>query len=445
MPAEDKNTELKREYVDDIKNTVVAFANCNGGTIYIGKNDDGSIRGVDDPDETMLRVTNSIRDAVRPDVTMFVDCVTELVDGKPVVRITVRRGTARPYYLRGKGIRPEGVYVRHGASTVPASETAILDMIKETGGDSYEEARSLIQQLTFEKAAELFKRRDIAFGAAQMRTLRMIGEDGTYTNLAFLLSDQCAHSVKMAVFEGGAKSVFKDRFELSGSLLAQLEGAYEFINRFNRTHAEFKGLDRIDRRDYPPEAVREALLNALVHRDYSFSAPTLISVFDDRIEFVSVGGLVKGISMDDLRLGVSVLRNPNLANVFYRLRLIEAYGTGMLKINGCYDNALRKPKIEASSHAFKVTLPNVNFVTNVDAAGKKASAHSGGVRERRVRVIADLCRKNGYVTRKDLEKALEISQATAVLLLRELTGDGLLVKEGTGRKVRYYMNLSTSK
>ena len=443
MQTENKTTELKREYVDDIKNTVVAFANCDGGTIYIGINDDGSIRGVDDADETMLRVTNAIRDAVRPDVTMFVDCGGEDIDGKQVVRVTVRRGTARPYYLRGKGIRPEGVYVRQGASTVPASETAILDMIKETGGDSYEAARSLIQQLTFDKAAEFFKRRGVSFGAAQMRTLRMIGEDGMYTNLAFLLSDQCAHSLKMAVFEGGRKSVFKDRLELSGSLLAQLDGAYEFIDRFNRTRAEFDGLDRIDRRDYPPEAVREALLNALVHRDYSFSAPTLISVFDDRIDFVSVGGLVKGLSMDDLRLGVSILRNPNLANIFYRLRLIEAYGTGMLKINECYEDALQKPKIEASSHAFKVTLPNVNF--GAESVVEKVPAHRERAKEQRVRVIEELCRENGYVTRKDLEKAFEISQATAVLLLRKLTGDGLLVKEGSGSNVRYYINSGTSK
>lgn len=443
MQTENKTTELKREYVDDIKNTVVAFANCDGGTIYIGINDDGSIRGVDDADETMLRVTNAIRDAVRPDVTMFVDCGGEDIDGKQVVRVTVRRGTARPYYLRGKGIRPEGVYVRQGASTVPASETAILDMIKETGGDSYEAARSLIQQLTFDKAAEFFKRRGVSFGAAQMRTLRMIGEDGMYTNLAFLLSDQCAHSLKMAVFEGGRKSVFKDRLELSGSLLAQLDGAYEFIDRFNRTRAEFDGLDRIDRRDYPPEAVREALLNALVHRDYSFSAPTLISVFDDRIEFVSVGGLVKGLSMDDLRLGVSILRNPNLANIFYRLRLIEAYGTGMLKINECYEDALQKPKIEASSHAFKVTLPNVNF--GAESVVEKVPVHRERAKEERVRVIEELCRENGYVTRKDLEKAFEISQATAVLLLRKLTGDGLLLKEGSGSNVRYYINSGASK
>ena len=259
MFTENKTTELKREYVDDIKNTAIAFANCDGGTLYVGIEDDGTVRGVDDADGTMLRVTNAIRDAVRPDLTMFLDCRCETMEGKPVICVRVQRGTARPYYLHSKGIRPEGVFVRQGASTVPASEAAILDMIKETSGDSYEAARSLEQRLTFEQASAFFRSRNVAFGPSQMRTLHLIGPDGTYTNLAFLLSDQCNHTVKLAVFEGSKKSVFKDRQELTGSLLQQLEDAYGYIDRFNRTRAEFSGLDRVDIRDYPPEAVREAL------------------------------------------------------------------------------------------------------------------------------------------------------------------------------------------
>ena len=143
MFVENKTTEFKREYVEDIKNTIVAFANCDGGTLYIGVNDDGTACGVDDVDDTMLRVTNAVRDAVRPDITMFVECRTDVMDEKSIVCVNVQRGTARPYYLKGKGIRPGGVYVRQGASTVPATDTAILNMIKETGGDSYETVRSL--------------------------------------------------------------------------------------------------------------------------------------------------------------------------------------------------------------------------------------------------------------------------------------------------------------
>ena len=244
MFVENKTTEFKRVYVEDIKNTIVAFANCDGGTLYIGVDDDGTVYGVDDVDGTMLRVTNAIRDAVRPDVTMFVECHNDVMDEKPVVCVIVQRGTARPYYLHGKGIRPEGVYVRQGASTVPATDAAILNMIKETSGDSYEAARSLNQHLTFNKAIDFFKKRKVEFGKAQMRTLHLIGEDDMYTNLAFLLSEQCTHMIKLAVFEGSKKSVFKDRRELSGSLLKQLEEAFDYIDPFNRTRAEFSGLDR---------------------------------------------------------------------------------------------------------------------------------------------------------------------------------------------------------
>ena len=104
-------------------------------------------------------------------------------------------------------------------------------------------------------------------------------------------------------------------------------------------------------------------MNAVVHRDYSFSGAGLISIFDDRIEFVTIGGLVKGITLDDVKLGISVLRNQHLANIFYRLRLIEAYGTGILKINECYEDDRVKPVIQTTDNAFKITLPNRNFVT----------------------------------------------------------------------------------
>jgi len=443
MIAENKTTEFKREYVEDIKNTIIAFANCDGGTLYIGVNDDGTACGVDNVDGTMLRVTNAIRDAVRPDVTMFVECNNDLMDEKPIVRVTVQRGTARPYYLHGKGIRPEGVYVRQGASTVPATDAAILNMIKETSGDSYEAARSLDQRLTFNKAIDFFEKRKIEFGRTQMRTLHLIGDDDMYTNLAFLLSEQCTHMIKLAVFEGSKKSVFKDRRELSGSLLEQMEEAFNYIDRYNRTRAEFSGLDRLDMRDYPPEAIREALLNAIVHRDYSFSGATLISIFEDRIEFVTIGGLVKGITLDDVKLGISVLRNQHLANIFYRLRLIEAYGTGILKINECYDDYDVKPLIETTGNAFKITLPNTNFHAEEQKSSltpKTSGSTSVTKKEERISTVLDLCRSKGSIVRSDVEMALGVSQSTAILLLRELTDDGVLIKKGKTKNLRYYAN-----
>lgn len=435
---ESKTVEYKREYIDAIKYTVAAFANTDGGKVFIGVEDDGRVCGVADVDGTLLRATNMIRDAIRPDVTMFAECAASEMDGKPIVVISVLRGTARPYYLAGKGIRPEGVYVRQGASSVPASESAILDMIKETSGDSYEDARSLDQQLSFKAASAYFHKKKVEFGDAQKHTLHLIGDDATYTNLALLLSDQCRHTIKMAVFEGSKKTVFKDRKELTGSLLEQLDEAYSYIDQFNHTHAEFAGLDRVERRDYPPEALREALLNAIVHRDYSVASPTLISIFDDRIELVSIGGLVRGISFDDIMLGVSVLRNEHLANIFYRLRLIEAYGTGMLKINECYADETEKPKIEVSDHAFKITLPNMNFkrdtaLTQEQGFSKKETAS----KEERQKLVLHLLESQDSITRKDVQKLLGVSQATAILLLREMVASGQLDKIGSGKNLHY--------
>lgn len=435
---EGKNIEFKRQYTDDIKYAVLAFANTEGGTLYIGINDDGSVQGVENPDAVMLQVMNMIRYTIRPDITVAVDCSTELMENKHVVVLIIQRGVARPYYLANKGIRPAGVYVRQGASSVPASETAILQMIKESSGDVYEEARSLNQNLTFKEAEAYFAKKHLQFGDVQKRTLQLISADGTYSNLGMLLSDQCISIIKLAVFEGSKKTVFHDRKELSGSLFKQLEDAYAYINQFNYTRSEFPGLERVDTRDYPPEAVREALLNAVIHREYGIGGPTLISIFDDRIEFVTIGGLVKGLSLSDIKLGVSMLRNKNLANVFYRLHLIEAYGTGLLKIDECYADCAVKPQLLATDNAFKLVLPNINFaakrVKNYSLADESKTASK---KEERYQIVLELARKNSLVTRSMIEKALHVSTSTAVLVLKKMLQLGLLKKYGEGRNVSY--------
>ena len=358
-------------------------------------------------------------------MTGNVDYQWDTIDGKTVIKVIVQKGTSCPYYLAGKGIRPEGVYVRQGTSTVPATETAILRMIKETDGEKYEDVRSLQQELTFGETTKEFKKQNAPFGTGQKKTLGLITANGIYTNLALLLSDQCVHTIKLAVFEGAAKVLFKDRREFTGPLLKQLNDVYEFIDRYNRNRSEIEGLHRVDKRDYPSEAVREALLNALAHRDYSFRDSTLISIFNDRIEFVSIGGLVKGITFDDMMLGVSISRNRNLANVFYRLTLIEAYGTGMHKIIRSYEDFACKPKIEVTDNVFKITLPNVN-----ELSGK-------AILNENERAVTTLFKEKTFIIRKDVEAALSVSQPMAVRILKGLVNKGEIRTVGDGKNTRY--------
>lgn len=426
---ESETVELKQIVVEDIKKEIVAFANSEGGVLYVGVTDDGAVVGVESPDQTTQQLTNMVRDSIKPDVTMFVRYQTLEADGKQIVAVHVQRGIDRPYYLARKGLRPEGVYVRQGTSSVPATDTAIRRMIKETDGDSFEEMRSLEQELTFHAASAEFSERKLEFGPAQMKTLGILNTDGIYTNLGLLLSDQCTHTVKAATFEGTDQNVFKDRREFSGSLLAQMDEVYEYIDLRNQTHATFDKLRRIDNRDYPEVAVREALLNSLVHRDYSFSASTIISVYADRIEFVSIGGLLTGVSLDDVMMGLSVCRNTKLANVFYRLQLIEAYGTGMRKIMGAYQGTGKTPQIETTDNAFKIVLPNLN--ADAVPAPKVMSEE-----EKQAQVIR-LIEAQGAVTRRDVETLLNVSQTTTGRILKQMLQNGQLQQQGKGKNTKY--------
>lgn len=440
---ESETIELKEVVVDDIKKEIIAFANCDGGKLYIGVRDDGTVIGLNDPDSVSLQISNMVRDAIKPDVTMFLHYQTIEEDGKEIVAVDIQRGTDRPYYLAKKGMRPEGVYVRQGYSSVPATDTAIRRMIKETDGDRFEAMRCLNQELTFETTKKEFALRKIDFGPQQMRTLKLIDQDSLYSNLGLLLSDQCAHTIKVAVFQGTDQTIFKDRREFAGSLMQQMNEVYDFIDFRNQTRATIEKLRRIDVRDYPEIAVREALLNLLVHRDYSFSASAFISIYADRIEFVSIGGLMPGFDLEDIMVGISVCRNQDLANVFYRLHLIEAYGTGMSKIMKTYEGMEEKPTIETTRNAFKITLPNINAkYERENASVSKAETITSSVSRTEKSLsneekVLEYARSHGAITRNDVIELLGVSTSTASRVIRKMVKSNLLRQNGKARSTNY--------
>ena len=441
---ESETIELKEVVVDDIKKEIIAFANCDGGKLYIGVRDDGTVVGLDNADSISLQISNMVRDAIKPDITMFLHYETIVENGKNIVAVDIQRGTDRPYYLAKKGMRPEGVYVRQGYSSVPATDTAIRRMIKETDGDRFETMRCLNQNLTFEATKKEFELRKIDFESQQMRTLKLVDQDGLYSNLALLLSDQCVHTVKVAVFQGTDQTIFKDRREFAGSLMRQMNEIYDFIDFRNQTYATIEKLYRVDVRDYPEIAVREALLNLLVHRDYSFSASAFISIYADRIEFVSIGGLLPGIDLEDVMVGLSICRNQNLANVFYRLHLIEAYGTGIGKIMKAYEGMQKKPVIETTKNTFKIILPNINAKYETEEATMlevKSGTPFTTISKKKIsdeeEKILEYTRIHGVITKNNAMELLEVSASTASRVIRKMVKNNLLKQNGKARNTHY--------
>lgn len=429
---ENEKCEFKSEYTDNILKTIIAFVNSDGGKILIGVNDNGVPTGIENIDECYTRITNSVRDSISPDVTMFIKYTINEEDR--IIVITVSEGTNKPYFLKSKGMRPEGVYVRQGATSAPASMEKIRQMIKLSEKETFESGRALNQDLHFTEATNEFSIKKVEFNKGKYVSLGIINpDDELYTNLAVLLSDECEHTIKVAIFDGNDKKTFKDRKEFTGSLFKQLRNCYEYLKLCNHTAATFEGLDRIDRDDYPVSALREALLNAIVHRDYSFSGSIMINIFDDKVEFVSLGGLVSGLSKEDILRGVSQTRNHNLANVFYRLKHVEAYGTGIQRIFDLYAEDNLQPDIIITDNTFTMILPN----RNVGEKTKEFMLQKPMTQQEKS--ILGYIKENGFITDYEVQTMFDVKQTRAYNIIKSMKDKGLLVTKGRGNDKKHYL------
>lgn len=418
MNSENERIEYKREYVDDIAKEVIAFANTDGGEIYVGVNDDGTPAPLADTDDTYTRITNCVRDSIVPDVTIFTKYT--LNDG--VIKVNVSEGSSKPYYLKSKGLKPSGVYIRQGASSVQASPEQIRQMIKLSDRDSFEELRSLEQELTFTSAAAAFEKHNIPFSEEKYKSLGIVNiNDGLFTNLGLIVSDQCSHTIKAAVFADDDNTGFIDHREFGGSVFSQIESAFEYIMLNNKTKSVFSGIDRIDKTDYPEEVIREALLNAVVHRDYGFSGSIIVNINSKCIDIISIGGLVPGLAEEDIMNGISQPRNRNLAEMFHRLKYIESYGTGIRKILSLYSDSSVKPTIIVTPNSFRISLPNRNSGNVVKAAVPK-----------QYQAVIDYLNEHDSMTEEELQELLNIKRTRAYNLYKKMESEGYIKVSGRG-------------
>jgi len=427
MQLETEKIEFKEIATDSIIKTVIAFANTSGGDILVGINDAGQTTPLADVDASYARITNCIRDAIAPDVTMFVRYTFEN-DG--IIRIKVEEGSYKPYYIKSKGLKPSGVYVRQGATSAQASSEQIRQMIKNADGNSFEELRSLEQELTFSACEKIFRNKQIEFAEDKFNILGIRNHaQGLYTNLGLLLSDQCIHSIKVAVFADEQNTVFRDRKEFMGSVFEQMEETFAYLQLCNKNRSVIKGLSRTDYWDYPQDAIRETLINAIIHRDYSFSGSILINVNDKNIECVSIGGLLPGLHMEDIRNGISQLRNLRLADIFHRLNFIESYGTGIRRIFSLYANAEVKPEITIAPNSFKITLPNLNNSKPSQILQQNITPQ--------MQIMLTCISENPNIADDELLQILGIKQSRLYALVNQMRKAGLVELSGRGNSKKY--------
>lgn len=422
--VENNRLEWKVEFTPAIKKEIVAFLNTNGGTIIVGKDDSGTNVGIKDAKDVIESVSTMIHEAIKPDASLLCSAEEFTENGKTLVRIEIGRGIKKPYYIYEKGIKSSGVYIRINNTSQPASEYAIKQMIVESDEKAYELMESIEQNLTFDYLKSAFSKAHVEL---KMKSLCLLDANNQFTNLALLLSDQCPFSIKAAVFDSDDKSMFVDRKEFSGSLVRQADEAYAYLSLNNKNRGVYNGLIREDKSDYDNLVLREGLLNAIIHRDYSLNGSILISIYNNRIEYVSIGGLVSGMTYNDMMLGVSRSRNEKLADVFFMLRYVEAYGTGIEKIQGDYERLGLTPIFEISDHGFLLTLPNKNnFVSD------KASLLLSDEQQ-----ILEYIRAQEKATRAEIQERFGLKLTKTRNLLLQLLKQEKIAVHGNGKNTVY--------
>lgn len=356
---ENEKLEFKQEFTDNIFKTIIAFANTKGGEIYIGKDDKGNDIGLKDLNKQYVDLTNGVKQAIAPDTSLIINY--ELLNDN-IIKVSVEEGTNKPYYLVKKGLKPEGVYIRQGATSVMATTEKIKDLIVENSVLNFEDFPSNEQKLTFFYAEQYFNKHNLMWDENKFYELGIKNiKNNKYTNVGLLLSDECPYTIKVAIFNDDNNTVFQDNKEFKGSVLEQLENAYEYINMYNKSKIDINGdsLNRIEEYEYPRTAIREALVNSVIHRDYSFSGSIIVNMNQKQMEFISIGGLLERLSIEDIKLGISQQRNEKLSSVFKRLGVIESYGTGIRRIYDLYSENEIQPEIQVAKNTFKIILPKI--------------------------------------------------------------------------------------
>lgn len=344
-PYEDETTEFKRQLTDTLEKEVVAFLNSEkGGDIYIGVADDGKIVGVDNPDKLQLAIIDRIRNNILPTTLGFFDVVSKKLDGKTIIHIIVARGTEKPYYLRKFGLSPAGAYIRVGTGIQQLTTEMIDRLYAARTRNSLRNIPSPRPDLSFNQLKIYYDEKGFAINDSFLNNLDLYTPDGKLNYVAYLLADQNSVSIKVAKYAGVDKVELIENEEYGYcSLIKATDRVLDKLEVENRTFTKITGdAERLQKRMLDRRALREALINAMVHNDYTREVPPVVEIYADRLSITSYGGLVPGLSREEFFAGRSMPRNRELMRVYRDLDFVEQLGSGMNRILSAYSQDVFK-------------------------------------------------------------------------------------------------------
>ena len=400
--------ELKRELTKDIKKKIIAFANSKGGTIYIGIDDNGNVVGVpqelkDEYDEKISAIlTNNIKPNCRNKVQF---CYND-----DVLVINISEGDFKPYYLAEKGPKPSGAYIRVGRSKRPVSDDEILTMIRDSSGWLWENQISEEQNLSFDEFSRIASKKNLDFGPHKFRNLRICNKEEKFTNLGLLVSDQNPIEVKFAVYDKNMN--FKIKKEFQGSIISIADEILNYSELFNDTSAKIipGQISRVETKSYPGASLREGIINAICHADYSLPSNIKVEFFRDKVKIINPGNVYNS-TLEAVLGGVQTFRNPALVNVLYKLGFIENYGTGLQRIREAYENEELKPEFKVIDRYFFLTLPNLNKNSySFDANDAKNEANDAKNESQKTleEQAVELIRDNNSISKIEMSKKQKV-------------------------------------
>ena len=427
MIRESNRVELKSELNDKMEKEIVAFLNNReGGILYIGIDDEGNPVKIQDLDFMQLKIADRIKNNILPSTLGLFDIVTEYIEDIPVTKIVVSSGLEKPYYIKNRGMSPNGCYMRLGTSTQPMSTALIDELYAKRIHTTLRNIPSPRQDLTFAQLKIYYLERGLELNAKFANSLELLTPDGKYNYIAYLLADENGVSIKVAKYAGTDKVDLIENEEYGYcSLIKATNHVLEKMKIENITKAKVTNTKRIERNLVESVPLREALINAVVHNDFTREIPPVFEIFSDRMELTSYGGLIPGQSKKDFFSCSSMPRNRELMRVFKDLGLVEQLGSGMSRILRYYDKSI----FEISEHFVKVIFPFFILEEEENIANGDNNGDNNGVRE-----LFALLEKDPYITAREMSMYTGFSTRKISRIIRELRETGRIVRVGSPRK-----------